>query len=258
MFNLIWLEKILSSITEFILCIATIVTTVKSEKVWQKCVSILILLIALSSIVLGFYLQPANNTIKASLHLSVYQPLVVNQGGTYVDEYLEDSDYRVLCAAAYPLDTKFTITLTNTKTLEKNEYVISDVYGGKDIGVFESGSYKLDVYDGTELLQTDHIVLTSKNLEDDGKWNYCIYIMDGFFNKALQNKVILGEDVNKVIDIWAFTIHTDAAYVYQIFYTDVIDDVGTFEGEFYFLPGRYYLNNAITTSKMDKIIIDIG
>ena len=258
MFNLIWLENILSSITEIILCTATIVGILKFEKVWQRCASILILLIALSSIVLGFYLHSANNTITANLHLSVYQPLVVNRGGTYVDEYLQDTDYRVLCATVYPLDTKFTLTLTNMRTLEKNEYVISDVYAGKDIGVVESGSYKLDLYDGTELLQTDHIALTSKNLEDDGKWNYCIYIMDGFFNKSVQNHVILGEDTCKVIDTWAFTIHTDVAYMSQIFYTDVVDDVGTFEGEFYFLPGRYYLNNAVTTSKMNEIIMDIG
>lgn len=258
MFNLIWFKNILSSTTEIILCIATIIAILKFEETWQKWVSALVLFIALSSIALGFYLKSANNTITANLHLSVYQPLVVNRGGTYVDEYLEDTDYRVLCAAAYPLDTKFTLTITNTKTLEKNEYVISDVYGGKDIGIFESGSYRLDLYDGTELLQTDHIVLTSKNLEDDGGWNYCIYTMDGFFDKALQNKIILGADANKVIDTWVFTIYTDAAYVYQIFYTDVVDDVGTFEGEFYFLPGRYYLDNAVTTSKMDEIIIDIG
>ena len=258
MFSLVWLENILSSFTEIILCIATIVGVLKFKKAWQKCASILVLLITLSSIVLGFYLQPADNTITANLHLSVYQPLVVNRGGTYVDDYLEDTDYRVLCATAYPLDTKFTLILTNQKTLEKNEYLISDVYSGKDIGAFNSGSYKLDLYNGAELLQTDYIVLTSKNLEDDGKWNYCVYIMDGFYNKAVRNQVILGKDAYKEIDIWAFTIHTDGAYVSSVFYTDVVDDVGTFEGEFYFLPGRYYLNNAVTISKMDEILLDIG
>lgn len=257
MFSLIWLENILSNITEVILCITTIVGILKFEKAWQKCVSMLILLVSLSSIGLGFYLQSGNNSISANLHLSVYHPLVINRGGTYVDEYLEDADYRVLCAASYPLDTKFTLTITNMKTLEKNEYVISDVYGGKDIGVFDAGRYKLELYDGTELFQTDYIVLSSKNLENDGNWDYTIYTMDGFYNMAVPKQIILDEATCKLIDTWAFTIYTDAAYVYRIFDTDIVNGVGAFEGEFYFLPGRYYLNNAVTSGKMNEIIIDI-
>lgn len=257
MFNLIWLENILSNISEVILCIATIAGILKFKETWQRCVSILILLVSLASIGLGFYLQSNDNTVTANLHLSVYQPLVINRNGTYVDEYLEDADCRVLCAAAYPLDTRFTLVLTNMKTLEKNEYVISDVYGGKDIGVFNSGRYKLELYEGTELLQTDYIVLSSKNLENDGKWNHIIYIMEGFYNTAVPKRIILDERTCKLIDTWAFTIYTDSAYIYQIFDTDIVSDVGAFEGEFYFLPGRYYLNNAVNPHKMNEIIIDV-
>ncbi len=257
MVSLIWIKNILSYITEIILCIATIVGILKFERKWQKCISMLILLVSLSSIGLSFYLQPNDNTITANLHLSVYQPLVINRDGTYVDKYLEDADYRVLCWASYPLDTKFTLILTNTKTLEKNEYVISDVYGGKDIGVFDSGRYKLELYKDTELLQTDYIVLSSKNLENDGKWDHTIYIMDGFYNMAVPKQIILDEDTCKLIDTWAFTIYTDAAYMFQVFDTDIVDGVGAFEGEFYFLPGRYYLNNAVTSTKIDEIIIDV-
>lgn len=257
MFSLIWLENFFSKITEIILCIATIVGILKFEKTWQKCASILILLFTLSSIGLGFYLQSNDNTITANLHLSVYQPLVINRGGTYVDKYLENADYRVLCAAAYPLDTEFTLIITNTKTLEKNEYVISDVYGGKDIGVLDSGTYKLELYKGLKLLQTDRIVLSSKNIENNGEWDYSIYIMDGFYDTAVLKHIMLNEDTRKVIDTWAFTIHTDTAYVYQIFHTNLVDGSGIFEGEFYFLPGRYYLNNAVTSSKMNEAILDI-
>ncbi len=258
MFNLILLENILSNIAEIILSIATIVGILKFEKIWQKFLSIVILLIALSSVGLGFYLKSDNNTIAANLHISVYRPLVINQDGTYVDKYLEDADYRVLCAATYPLGTKFTLIITNMKTLEKNEYVISDVYGGKDIGLFDSGRYKLELYENAELLQTDYIVLSSKNLENDGKWDYSIYTMDGFYSAAIPKQIILNEATCKIIDTWAFTIYTESAYVYQIFDTDIVDGIGTFEGKFYFLPGRYFLNNAVTSSKMEEIIMDIG
>lgn len=257
MFSLIWVDKVLSYMTEIILCIATVVGILKFKEKWQKCVSTLILIITLSSIGLDFYLRPSDNSISANLHLSIYQPVVINRGGTYVDDYLKNADYRVLCATSYPLDTKFTLTLTNTKTWEKNEYIVSDVYGGKDVGTFESGVYKLEIYADKDLLQTDYIVLSSQNLEDDGKWEYAVYIMDGFYNKALKKQVVLGKDTCEVIDTWAFTIHTDTAYMYQIFYTDIVDDVGTFEGEFYFLPGRYYLNNAVEPTMMDQIILDI-
>lgn len=219
----------------------------------------MILLIALSFIGLGFYLQTDDNTITANLHISVYQPLVINRNGTHADKYVENADYRVLCATAYPLDTEFTLTITNMKTLAKKEYVISDVYNGKDIGVFDSGTYKLELYENTQLLQTDYIVLSSKNLEDDGKWDYSIYIMDGFYNTAVPNQIILDEDTCKLIDIWAFTIHTDQAYVVcQFFDTNIIDGTGRLEGEFYFLPDRYYFNNAVASNKMDEIIMDIG
>lgn len=257
MFNLIWLNNILSSATDVILCIATIVGILKFKKKWQKCVSVMILLIAFSSIGLGFYLQSEDNTITTNLHVSVYQPIVVNKEGSYVDKYLENADYRVVSASAYPLDTKFTLTITNMKTLEKNEYEISDVYNGKDIGVFDSGKYKLELYNDTKLLQTDHIILSSKNLENNGSWDYSIYVMDGFYDRAVSKQIMLDANTCKLIDTWAFTIHSDETYMNQIFDTHTVGESGIFEGDFYFLPGKYYLNNAVDPSEMKELVMDI-
>ena len=255
--NLVEINNLLSLVTEIILAIAALAGIFKFRRVWQKGASILILLIVCLSFVLKFYLQPEPNTVSANLHLSVYKPTVVNMNGTFSDEYLENVNYRVLCSTPYPLDTTFGVVITNMKTYEKNEYIISDVYGGGNIGIVDSGRYKLELYVNSELRQIDEICLSTMNLDGTGAWSYSIYVFDDFYTQAVKKTICLGESEYKLVQIPSFSIHSDSVYMYPIFKTDFIDNAGTFEGDFYFLPGRYYLNNAVTPTNMNEIVIDI-
>lgn len=260
MFNLTGLSNILVLFTEVAMAVVSLYEILKSEKAWQKLIAVLLLLVASSSFLLNFYLQINSGSISAKLHIGIYQPMVINVNGSEVDKFVDDANYRVLCATAYPLNTKFSIVLTNTKTLEKNEYVIYDVYNGGYIGEIDSGNYKVDVYINSELKQSDKITLSSDNLDDNAEWPYTVYIMNDFYSYAIKNDIVLGKENYEAIEIPTFSIslNPSIAHICELFETNFLDQSGTFEGEFYFGPGTYYLNNAVRPSSMEAITINVG
>ena len=187
----------------------------------------------------------------------MYKPVVVKIDGTQSDRFLVDSNYRVLASATHPLDTQFTIVVTNMKTLERNEYIIFDVYNGKQIGTMSSGKYKLELYIDSELCATEVIELTTQNLDEAGEWKHRIYVFAEFYDKAVQKEVVLGSAAYCAVEFPDFGICSDDVYEHAIFDTAFTDENGALEGEFYFLPGRYYWVNAVSPTEMERIIIDV-
>ena len=256
--SLVFLGNLLSFSTEIILAIVSLIAFINFKDTKKRIFSVIILVIVCVSICLNYYLLPTNDSTISTLHLTIYRPLVVNTHGTYCDSFIENADYRVLSSESYPVDTRFQVTITNQKTFKSEQYILSDVYNGIYIGNMVAGRYKVDVYHDSILYYSGVIQLSSSNLNNEYEWDCSLYVFDDFYSKAIQRIVSLGEQSYKAVEIKAFTIYSDDTYMFPIFETDFINNIGTFEGEFYFLPGTYYLNDAVSPSSMDEIVIEIG
>ena len=222
----------------------------KFKKTWQQIVSTLIIVVCVFSVILTFYLKPSPNEIQANLMLKVYKPLVISTNGNYKDKYTIDPEYSVLCGKDLPLDANVSLEITNLKTFEKNKYNLFNASEGQQILGVSSGKYRIEVYEDGNLVQTHDIELSSENLEDDGRWCYSIYIVNDFFDVAQEQNINLSRDEHKKVVIPAYTIHSDDASVYCIFEEGYNEESEMLLGKYYFVPGLYYLNNAVYPTDM--------
>lgn len=255
MFNWEKIKNILLILVDSITATMSIILLIKSEKIYKRIFAIVILLGIVTSLILSFLFVQADNIFSADLCLSIYRPLVINQDSTYNDEYLIDANYRVLCAVPYPKGTKFKLEIKNLLSWETRKYDITDVKSERNIGKYLQGKYMIKIYKDGELIQEDIIDLSYSNTKNDGKWHCNIFTIKGFYDEAISKKIIIGADNRKRLHYFTFTIRSENNCICPEFATNVVNYYGQFEGDFYFIPGKYYLNNVAEPDKMKKIEI---
>lgn len=256
MVSLVSISYIVTMVSDVTLLVISFISLLKFKKKWQKTVSGLILVVCLSNIFLTYYLKPAPNEIHANLSINVYEPLVISKNGNYKDNYTIKPEYSVLCGSRLPLGTDLSIKLTNLKTFQNNKYDIFDVSQGKIISNISSGKYKVEIYINNKLAQTNNIELSANNLGDDGQWQYSAYVIGDFFSVATREKIKIPIEDYEKIAVPVYTIYSDKTYICSMFKEEYNEELGELEGDYYFVPDVYYLNNAVNPTEMETIVID--
>ena len=106
----------------------------------------------------------------------------------------------------------------------------------------------------------DEIVVFSRanilHSRDKDTWNFTAFLFDDFWGNAVEFSANV-KDKPYDKDYPIFTLYEAESNRYEIFKSDIDQLSGNLAGRFYGYPGIYKLDNAITNSQMNSVVIDV-
>lgn len=217
-------------------------------------------IILIAYVLVSSYLVYVNrDRFSADLVINLEEPYMVNYNGTGTDDFIVDADYRVISMyRGFSVNAK--IQLRNIQTGESYSFKTFNLGEGYRIADFPSGLYNITIETKEYELYSEYIKLDRSNIVyDDGgnTWFFTAYAFDKFNGDLVETVFYLGDNKNNV-ENYAFTISGGDVDEYLIFYSDIDwDDNGRIEGYFVGHPGTYEINNAISPTNMDPVIVII-
>ncbi len=202
-------------------------------------------------------ISSSDELFESVFYISFLKPLVINKSAIYFDEFSNNPEYRVLASANLDFVSNANIIIENINTGLSREYRVYEIHKERKIGTISAGTYRIKLFTHNELRFQEVINLDTHNIGEDGEWHYDMYVLDDFFDNAIITPISLGDQID-LIEYSVFGLYPEEATMFTMFETNFIDENGTFEGDFYLLPGHYTLYNAITSAVMEPIEFDVN
>lgn len=198
----------------------------------------------------------SGDVISSVLNIEFWNPLVINISEEYYDEFIYNPEYRVLTSTKLDFVSDAKLTIRNLETNVEREYKIYEIDEERTLGTFDSGLYVVRLFTYGQLRHEETITLGTVNLGPDGEWKYDMYVLDDFFENAIEKSVSIRGQTHLIEDK-VFGICSEKTYMYAMFNSNFDSISGVLDGRFFFLPDKYTIYNTMSNAVMEPVEFDV-